>query len=324
MKWLFGTTLLVICSTLAVAESRGRICKSEEQVQANLQLKAIAANSNRRITLLEKHLPFGIHESRHAAEGGPTKEKLLIQAGYVTLHDGDLRTALWTAHKLTRDDVISGERKDKVKCFRGDERLPPEERAREDDYESSDYDRGHLTADRDLRDNLTEQVNSYIMSNMSPQHGSFNGGIWLSLENLGREWAKKFETVYITSGALFDFNLDRARDKDNEIPKIHEKGRVAIPSHYYKVFLRKNEIGSGWFSITFLLKHEDRKSHEGVKMRLKKAIVRLEDVEEYAEATFHPDLDRDDIDEGTDWGAWCLPQQYGEVASACESKNGRR
>ena len=40
-----------------------------------------------------------------------------MQAGYVTLHDGDLRTALWTAHELTGEDVRGGACKVRVECF---------------------------------------------------------------------------------------------------------------------------------------------------------------------------------------------------------------
>ena len=61
------------------------------------------------------------------------------------------------------------------------------------------------------------------MSNMSPQYGRFNGGIWQRLENLGRSWAKEFETVYVTSGAIFDFDAEKGRDRDADVATVQRK-----------------------------------------------------------------------------------------------------
>lgn len=60
----------------------------------------------------------------------------------------------------------------------------------------------------------TKQINTYVMSNMSPQYCRFNRGIWLSLEHLGRIWAKQYGKIHVTSGAIFNFNPRDARDKD--------------------------------------------------------------------------------------------------------------
>ena len=57
---------------------------------------------------------------------------MLVHGGYVSLHDGELRTALWTAHQLTGEDVLGGACEIRVTCFRHDLRpyqyahsLPP-------------------------------------------------------------------------------------------------------------------------------------------------------------------------------------------------------
>ena len=162
-----------------------------------------------------------------------------------------------------------------------------------------------MASDRDLRDDVTEQVNSYVMSNMSPRYGGFNGGVWLRLEELGRAWAKEFGTVYITSGAVFD------RDEDS--------ARVGIPSHFYKVFLCKNEDTGEWSSISFLPKHRPGGSDGKTKERLKDAIKSLKEIGGKAEIDLHPGLNRELVDQSRDWSGWGYASRKPKDESACES-----
>ena len=214
MRCICAAVLTMFWAAAYATEKRD--CTDDEEHAADRQLLAIIEDETRSGKLIESHLPFGIHIGTHASQGGPTNEKLLVQAGYVTLHDGDLRTALWTAHKLTDKDVIAGESADRVECFRQDIRLQEEHAAIKKDYEEPIFDRGHLTPDADLKGDVTEQVNSYVLSNMAPQHRRFNRGIWKELEGLGREWAKTHETVYVTT----DRNHHRARANQQRGPLI--------------------------------------------------------------------------------------------------------
>ncbi len=298
--------VLGLCVAVADAGER-RDCTDVEKGLADRQLVAIAEDKLSRKKLTERHLPFGVHIGAHASEGGRKNEKLLVQAGYVILHDGDLRTTLWTAHRLTGEDVIAGESKDRVECFRRDIRLPDEHAAIERDYNEPIFDRGHITPDRDLKDNETEQINSYVLSNIAPQYSRFNQGIWRQIEELGRKWATKHQTVYVSSGALFDFDHKDKRDKDNTAARMgtrHQTARVAIASHFYKVFLRKN--GDQWCAIAFLFEHHNGPSVGKTRQRLRNAIKPLASIEERAEIKFHPELHRTDLEESVDGSGWGL------------------
>lgn len=44
------------------------------------------------------------------------------------------------------------------------------------DYKGSGYDRGHLCPAKDMESSITAMSESFYMSNMSPQHPSFNRG----------------------------------------------------------------------------------------------------------------------------------------------------
>lgn len=329
MHWSIRRAIVcVACTALLTMTSGGyagdkRECTTEEEMGADNQLTTIAEDDEKSKELIEQHLPFGQHISRHTAQGKPTNEQLLVQGGYVIFHDGDLRTALWTAHRLTRTDVIGGECKKRVECFRADKRLPENQAAREEDYDEPIFDQGHMTSDRDLRDDLTEQVNSYVMSNMSPQYAGFNRGIWGKLEKLGRVWAKKYKTIYVTSGALFDFNRKDARDKDDAAARVgtrSQTARVAIPSHYYKVFLRS--VGERWSTIAFLLNHDNSTGSGGrktMRQRLEDAIKSLAWIEKRSELIFHPDLDRSHVDESLNGIGWDFTNRRDKDESECES-----
>ena len=326
---LVGGCLVAIYATVANGDTARRDCTPQERAQADERLERIKQDKVRSDRLIKRHLPFGHHVTRHVAEGGPTNEVMLVQAGYVAVHDGDLRTALWTAHKLTGKEVLSGACEIRVECFRKDIRLVSEghSAAAKDYDEATNYTgpgfaKGHMVSDRDLRDDVTEQINSYVMSNMSPQYGGFNGGIWLRLEALGRSWAERFGTVYITSGAVFDHDEDAARDKDEDVQRVSSlngTGRVGIPTHFYKVFLRKDKDSGEWFSISFLLEHRPGGSDGRAKKRLTDAIVSFEEIGDRAEIDLHPDLDRELVDQSEDWMEWSYDRRTSNSEVKCDS-----
>ena len=286
------------------ATSEARDCTKSEKAMADGRLRAIQRDKDLSENLIRLHMPHGVHKATHTIQGGPDNEDVFVQGGYILRHDRDLRTGLWVSYKLTDKDIANaydadGKKKDRVNCFRQDPRMKESETGVKSDYDEPIFDRGHLANDADMKDDLTEQINTYVLSNISPQYCRFNQGIWLSLEKLGREWAEKYKTIYITSGAIFDFNKRDARDRDKSVGRMgsrNQKARVAIPSAYYKIFLRQD--GEQWHSIAFLLGHNNAKnrvSWDDVRPVVEASVVRIEDIEEVAETTFHPNLDRDKI-----------------------------
>ena len=82
---LVGACMLAIYGSVAIGETKKRACTPEERTQANERLENINEDKDWSERLVAKHLPFGRHVTRHAAEGGPSNEMMLVQAGYVTL-----------------------------------------------------------------------------------------------------------------------------------------------------------------------------------------------------------------------------------------------
>lgn len=304
MTKLASFAILIVALNVSSALAHTRNCSTAEKAAANARLLEIASDSVLSNRLINWHLRFGTPVPSAAGEG----ERVLVQDGYVMGHDDDLRTALWVGYRLTDKDRIDASRKERVNCFRQDPRLTREQGATTTDYKEPIFDQGHMTNDADLKDDLTEQLNTYVMSNMSPQHCRFNRGIWLSLEDITRRWAEKYDTIYVVSGAIFDRNNDDARDPDDEAQRMESNNgntRVGVPSHYYKVIVRRDD--DGYKSISFLIPHTNDargKSWQLVKPHAIAAITSLASIEDKADLSLHPELDRGDLAQssvGEDW-----------------------
>lgn len=269
-----------------------RDCTKAEASGADSRLIDIIRSSEARTALEHRHAPFGLHESQDVA----TREDVLHHGGYLTLYDGDLRAPLWVSYSLARDDISSAQGKPRVECFRTDPRLNDEYASLKSDYVEPVYDRGHMTSDADLKDNLLEQLNSYVMSNMVPQHCRFNRGVWLNLENLTRSWAEEYGDIIVVSGAIYDRDLDGRRDPDQLAERMQSnngRARVAVASAFYKVILRQD--GQRWRSIAFMLPHNNDPHGTGwaaVSGYVKSKVVQLQDIESAAGTVLHPELNR--------------------------------
>ena len=92
------------------------------------------------------------------------------------------------------------------------------------------YEHGHLCPAADNKWDEAAMRQSFFLSNMTPQHGDFNSGDWVSLEKKCRHWANRYGEIYIATGPIFY----------NKIVKTLPEGRIAIPDAFFKVVLRLN------------------------------------------------------------------------------------
>jgi endonuclease G len=105
-----------------------------------------------------------------------------------------------------------------------------------DDYVGTGYDKGHMAPDGDLSWDVQVEFESFLMTNMSPQAGSLNRGIWKLLETSVRGWAvqrNQSYTVYV-GGIYAQGDL------------VIGKG-VVVPHAFYKIVVNNvtNEV-AGW------------------------------------------------------------------------------
>jgi uncharacterized repeat protein (TIGR01451 family) len=103
----------------------------------------------------------------------------------------------WASWDLTLSDIGSSGR---CGSFYTDTTLPSGfYEVPENSYSGSGYDRGHMCPSADRTDNSTDNCLLFYMSNMVPQNGSMNSGVWSSFEDFERSLASGNE-VLITCG----------------------------------------------------------------------------------------------------------------------------
>ena len=163
-------------------------------------------------------------------------EIILKRMAYTASYNNKMKNPNWVAWELTRKEIEgTQERTDK---FIPDPDLP-EPRVKTSDYTKTGYDRGHMAPAADMKWSLRAMEESFYMSNICPQHKNLNRGDWNDLEDACRAWAKKYGTVYIACGPIYD----RAK------PKRIGAAKVAVPDRFFKVVLiynRKDPMALGF------------------------------------------------------------------------------
>lgn len=186
--------------------------------------------------------------------------------GYSALH----RQPLWVTYKLTRAELEATP----VARRRFDFTLDPllsVDSARPKDYRHSGYDRGHMAPAADMSFSEKVMRESFYFSNVCPQKQSFNRGIWVTLEEKMREWARAEEELYIVTGPVFS----------SEASVTIGPNGVTVPAAFYKVALTLSETPK---AIAFLLPH--RTSNDD----LQTFILTVDALEELTGLDFFPDL----------------------------------
>ena len=258
--------------------------KAATAAQITVADKALIAETDARRTrsAVATHLPWGLPVQPLTT----TREHLLCQADYVIDYDDDLRIPIWTAYRLRSEDLEHNQ--PRVEAFRRDPRLKEEVTATLADFAESGYDRGHMAPSACFPQTLTAMLNTFLLSNMTPQRGELNQESWRLLEQKERDWAVKYKRLWVITGAVFDSDMDGKRDPDAKVAKV--KGRVGIPTGYYKVFVRMVGIGKP-NALAILVPHEDpSRNAMPVELYFTKHLVSVRSIENITGLDFFPRL----------------------------------
>jgi endonuclease G len=231
-------------------------------------------------------------------------EDIVSHVAYTLSYNEIHEQANWVAYKLTKEEtngVIKRTNKFIV------DPLIKTESANNMDYIGSGYDRGHLAPAGDMGWSIVSMDESFYYSNMSPQEPSFNRGIWKHGEELVRDWAKEYGSIYIVTGPIL---------KDS-LPTIG-LNKVSVPIYYYKVILNNESIKPK--AIGFIIPNKSS------NQMLQTFAVSVDSVEKLTGINFFPLLP-DDIEEETernlhlnDW-SWKNTSSKSEVDELEESEN---
>lgn len=171
-----------------------------------------------------------------------TTGQIIHHSGYSLSYSEPHEQAEWVAYSLHKNDISYTNRKRPY--FEVDPKVKTKS-AHWRSYKKSGYDRGHLCPAGDRKTTKQLYFETFLTSNISPQKHAFNSGIWNTLEQKTRYWAKKYKHLYVISGGILtDKNL-----------KTIGKDKVSVPKRFYKILLdySKPDIKA----IAFLLPHKD-------------------------------------------------------------------
>ena len=154
-----------------------------------------------------------------------SKGELVRHTWFALSYSEDHEQAEWVAYELTRER-LNANWAERPKTFRPDPGVRTES-ATPRDYSGSGYDKGHLCPAADMAFDATAIDETFFMSNISPQFPAFNMGIWRELEELTRDWARRFKKIYVVTGPV----LTETDQKPIGFSK------VTIPEAFYKVLL---------------------------------------------------------------------------------------
>ncbi|PZP49527.1 MAG: DNA/RNA endonuclease G [Pseudopedobacter saltans] len=138
--------------------------------------------------------------------GAPVCDEILTGRYFTIGYSWYFRQAKWTIEIINRNDYLLKEA-ERMNNFRADIRIPRRFRAGLNAYIGSGYDRGHLvgSANNDILE--IQNSETFLLSNMSPQHPKLNRGLWKKLEDAVRVLNAKKEILetYVLTAPVFYF-----------------------------------------------------------------------------------------------------------------------
>jgi endonuclease G, mitochondrial len=159
----------------------------------------------------------------------PLGTELVEHTYFVLAYAEPHEQATWVAYEIMRDR-LNENWAERPNTFRPDPEVDTES-ATPRDYNSSGYDKGHLCPAADMAFHEAAIDETFFMSNMSPQVRGFNAGVWRELEELTRDWARRFKRLYVITGPILN---DPVREKIGF-------SKVTVPDRFYKVLLAPDQ-----------------------------------------------------------------------------------
>lgn len=150
----------------------------------------------------------------------------------------------WVAWKLDKNYMGSSGRSE---AWGWDPMIPSQYAPVQADF--AGYQRGHICPSADRTVSYAMNEPTFYYSNMTPQVGAFNGGIWGTLENRLRAIAKgkDVKALYICAGGTIM--------NEDQIKGYSTPNGMAVPKYNFKVVVREFTSGK-WDGIGFWFTNE--------------------------------------------------------------------
>ena len=237
------------------------------------------------------HSPYGWAQTTRTAQP-------ICREAYLVAYDAPVKIPVYVAYTLLPQNALGCF--PRTNAFVADQSLNGTG-ARPDDYAGTGYDKGHAAPDGDLSWTQQVEYESFLMTNMYPQHGSLNRGIWKLLETSIRGWAVQQNrpfTIYV--GALYG-----AGD-----PTIGNG--VIVPHGYYKIVIdQQTGAVAGW-----VFPHT--KPYVNLGNDLTKFRAPIANIQNEAGVKFTFPANAKELQPGAEW-----PVDFGALTNAKRAKCGK-
>ena len=165
------------------------------------------------------------------ADASTPNDLLIVRPQYTLSYNESRGTPNWVSYELDARQMVAGQ--DRCNCFSADPRLPAGKQIFTSDYTNGGFDRGHMTRSADRTAGNVDNAITFYLTNVVPQMGDLNQGVWARFENKLADSARAGRAVYIITGPLYS--------RAHGLTFLKNEGKVAIPDSTWKVAL----IGPG-------------------------------------------------------------------------------
>lgn len=237
------------------------------------------------------HSPYGFAQTQRQAQP-------ICREAYLVAYDAPVRIPAYVAYTLLPQNALGCF--PRTNAFVADASI--QGGATPSDYAGTGYDKGHAAPDGDLSWSQIVEYESFLMTNMYPQHGSLNRGIWKLLETSVRGWAVQRNQAYtIYVGAFY-----------GQGDEYIANGKVIVPHGYYKIVINNStkEIAGWAFPHT--------KPYVNLGNDLTKFRVPVAQIQQQAGVKYGFPAGAVEIQPGKEW-----PVDYGALTNAKRAKCGK-
>ncbi|MCO5267361.1 MAG: DNA/RNA non-specific endonuclease [Brumimicrobium sp.] len=237
---------------------------------------------NEQSTCMEYLLPlFTIHGVPKNQNENDTLS-ILINHGYCVGYSTKYNQPRWVAYQVSnaKQDVDYS----RFPFFVDDTRLNPENRIGSETF-GGGYDLGHLAPNAAINRQYSKLslMETFLMSNISPQTADLNRGVWQKLEaKIYTDYISEKEHLWVIIGPVFSENPEYITRKN--------KTKVAIPEAFYCILIRPrvypyDSPGNSDY-LTFLFPQQiDRKQPIDVQF-----LTNINEIECKTKLNFFPNL----------------------------------
>jgi DNA/RNA endonuclease G (NUC1) len=159
--------------------------------------------------------------------GSNSNDFLIRRQQYVLSYNQSRGTPNWVSYELDARQMVAGQ--DRCNCFTADPMLPASAQILTSDYTSGGYDRGHMTRSADRTAANVDNAITFYLTNVVPQKGDLNQGVWAQFENMLADSARAGRAVYVVTGPLYS--------RSHGLTFVKNEGKIAIPDSTWKVAL---------------------------------------------------------------------------------------